>query len=403
MPGLEQKAIRLLDANAKRGKGYYYTAPSKQKYPHQWSWDSSFHAIVNARLGRTDLARNEVLTLLRQVTPDGALPHIIFHDRSLDSLVNRALRFYWPDSSHSPLAQPPVVALAVREIWQQTHDTNFLWDALALLEKHFAWLHSQRRFGSSELVSILSPWESGLDHKPAFDSLLGRWARWPLGRYIVLYTWEWRLSRHHFDRAEIEKRGYFNVREVLFNTVYALGLDALASMFSEGGNASKAATYRRRCADVQQAILDECYDPASGLYFDVDVRTGRQLVDPSISCLMPLALPNVPNEKYDRLIAHLTDPEEFWLRYPVPSVPKNSRHFKPNSRTYLWRGPTWINTNWLILEGLRRHGYDEFAGAIADASKSLVEHSGFREYYNPFSGRGGGERDFGWSTLAAIM
>jgi len=402
MSTLQEQAIRLLDANAERGKGYYYTAPSRGKYPHQWSWDSSFCAIVNCRLGRPELAREEVLTLLGKMLPDGCLPHLIFHKPI--SLPHRALRFYWPHSDRSSLVQPPVVALAVREIWEQTKDPSFLNEALPLLEKHFEWLRTKRRMGDSPLVSIFSPWESGLDHKPSFDPFVGNLAgRLPFGRYVTLYTSEMELARIGFDPERVAKLGYFNVREVLFNTIYALGLEALGGMFAAMGESAKGELCTWQGKEVEAAILTECHDPASGLYFDIDAQTGKQIPEPGISCLMPLVLGDISAERRGALITHLKNSLEFWLPFPIPSVPRNSRHFRPRSRTYLWRGPTWINTNWLILQGLRRHGYEDIDEIVSRKSKELVEKSGFREYYNPLTGEGGGARDFGWSTLAAIM
>jgi glycogen debranching enzyme len=403
MGQLQDRAGQLLDANAKRGDGYYYVSPSNRKYPHQWSWDSSFHAIVNCRLGRVDRAAEEVLTLLSNMSPDGHLPHIVFHDPGLASPLLRAFRRYWPQGGRSPLVQPPVVALAVREIWESGGDASFLREAVPLVERHFDWLAERRRFGGSHLLSIFSPWECGLDHKPAFDRLVGRLARLPLGLYIALYTSEWRMSRHGFDPGEIARRGSFNVREVLFNTVYALGLEALASMLEAAGDGSKAERSRRRAEDVERAILDECYDPTSGLYFDIDVPSGSQVREPSVSCLMPLALGGITEERREALLRHLTDAGEFWPRYPIPSLPLSSRHFRPSSRRYLWRGPTWINTNWLVWGGLRRHGYADLADAVARGSRDLAQRSGFWEYYNPLTGEGGGAKEFGWSTLAAIM
>jgi len=400
---IQEEATRLLDANAKRGKGYYYTSPSRRKYPYQWSWDSSFHAIVNCHLGRPDLAREEILTLLNKMSPEGVLPHIIFHGHRFRTLRNRLLRSYWPQSDLSPLVQPPVVALAVRDVWRKTGDEDFLGQTLPLLERHFEWLAAKRRFGDSPLVSIISPWECGLDHKPAFDSLLGRLAKLPFGRYLVLYTSEVKLAWHRFDPAVIVRKKYFNVREVTFNTIYALGLEALSDIFTDMKDESKAGYYRIKCDEVGKAIFEECGDSVSGLCFDIDVNTGKFLAESSVSCLLPLALGNVPQEKYEALVSHLTNTEEFWLRFPVPSVPQNSRYFEPNDKRYLWRGPTWINTNWLIASGLRRHGYDDLADVIAKASRELVRQSGFCEYYNPFTGEGGGQRGFGWSTLVAII
>lgn len=403
MLSLQKEAEQLLDKNARRGKDFYYTAPSGSKYPHQWSWDSSFHAIVNCRLGRAHLAIEEVLTLLGKMLPDGTLPHMALHQQKLATFTNRLLRFYWPRPDRSPLVQPPVVALAAGEIWQKTEDFNFLREVLPLLERHFEWLGTQRRLSHSNLISIFSPWESGLDHKPGFDHLLGRLAGFPLGRYAALYTMELQLAVRGFNPREIVKRRYFNVQEVMFNTIYALGLEALVKMFSAIGDQCKAESFRAQSESVEKAILSECRDAATGLYFDIDVVTENLIREPSVSCLMPLALSNVPKEDYKALVSHLTNPDEFWLRFPIPSVPKNSRHFSPASRLYLWRGPTWINTNWLIAEGLKRHGYGDLADAISQASKELVARSGFREYYNPITGEGGGEKNFSWSTLAAVM
>ncbi|MBE0481473.1 MAG: hypothetical protein IBX68_10910 [Dehalococcoidia bacterium] len=219
MDGLQDRAREILDRNAKKGDGYYYVAPSPRKYPHQWSWDSSFHAIVNAGLGRVHLAMEEVLTLLGRMLPDGRLPHIVCHGRSLTSLTNRVFRRHWPQPDRSPFVQPPVVALAVKEIWELSGDASFLREALPFLKRHFDWLSKERRMDGSKLVSIFSPWESGLDHKPAFDRLLGSIAGLPLGLYLALYLLEVRIGLRRHDPAEVVKRGLFNVKEVLFNSV----------------------------------------------------------------------------------------------------------------------------------------------------------------------------------------
>ncbi len=107
------------------------------------------------------------------------------------------------------------------------------------------------------------------------DELLGRAVNFPLGRYIALYTMELKLARHQYDSNEIIKRGYFNVREVLFNTVYALGLEALGTMFDATGNPAKAESFRTLNKEVEKAILDECHDTDTGLYYDVDVNTNN--------------------------------------------------------------------------------------------------------------------------------
>jgi hypothetical protein len=58
-----------------------------------------------------------------------------------------------------------------------------------------------------------------------------------------------------------------------------------------------------------------------------------------------------------------------------------------------------MNTVWLLVPALRRHGYEAEANRIVASCLTLVERHGFREYYNPLNGEGLAARRFGWSTL----
>jgi glycogen debranching enzyme len=67
-----------------------------------------------------------------------------------------------------------------------------------------------------------------------------------------------------------------------------------------------------------------------------------------------------------------------------------------------WRGPVWINTDWLIWRGLLQHGQHQLANHVADSMLALVRRSGFREYFDPFSGEGRGSDRFAWSAALII-
>ena len=45
------------------------------------------------------------------------------------------------------------------------------------------------------------------------------------------------------------------------------------------------------------------------------------------------------------------------------------------------------------------HGYQEVAKNLFLRTKKMVEKSGFREFYHPFTGQGMGARSYGWATL----
>ena len=117
---------------------------------------------------------------------------------------------------------------------------------------------------------------------------------------------------------------------------------------------------------------------------------------------MPLILEDLPRPIVERLVNRwVTSTEDFWLPYPLPSVPASDPKFMPgNPRGFIWRGPTWVNTNWFLSHALRRHGYAELADTIVTKTMEAIEKSGYREYYEPYTGEGLGASDFGWSTLA---
>ena len=65
----------------------------------------------------------------------------------------------------------------------------------------------------------------------------------------------------------------------------------------------------------------------------------------------------------------------------------------------LWRGPTWLATNWFVIKGLQKHGYKKLAKEAVDKMTEMIDREGFREYYNPETGEGYRRQNFGWSTL----
>ena len=123
--------------------------------------------------------------------------------------------------------------------------------------------------------------------------------------------------------------------------------------------------------------------------------------------LMPLILPNFPTNVVEGLIGHLTNENEFWLPYPIPSVAASEPSFHPKSlvqkKSKAWRGSSWISINWFLYHGLIERGYNDLAQEISKRSTDLVLASGFREYYDPYTGEGLGATNFLWPGLVIDM
>jgi glycogen debranching enzyme len=84
---------------------------------------------------------------------------------------------------------------------------------------------------------------------------------------------------------------------------------------------------------------------------------------------------------------------------PVPSYDRYGAGFSPEQ---YWRGPVWINIKWLLMHGLRRYGFAEYAQQLRRAIVGLCQEEGFYEYFDPLSGRGHGSDLFCWTAALLI-
>lgn len=401
---IRQEAARILSQNRRTGHAdwngadYAYVVPSPGSYPFQWFWDSCFHAIALTHVNH-DWAKAELETLLKGALPTGFIPHQILweKDRYPEAAARQSEKFGERYTSSS--IQPPVLATALERVYRATGDRAFLERCLPPTIAFYRWLADVRDPDADGLIAIIQPDESGVDASPKFDPLMA----YPrdnddLVRWIdALYT---RYQPLRFDDRAILALDLFNVEEVLTNVCYILGLQALARLCA----GDTAREFAERADQVMRSLVMRCYDAAAGAFFDLAGKDETPLRTLTITSLAPLAIPSLDRAIVTRLVAHLNDPAEFALPYPAPSVSKSESSFAPgNARGFIWRGPSWINANWLICEGLRLHGYEALRQHITERTCAMALRSGFREYYNPFTAEGYGSRDHSWSTLVVDM
>ncbi len=404
LAALQIEARRLLAGNWREGRladgtAYAFTCPSDHRYKHQWYWDSCFHAIVWRHLdGRR--AREELRTLLRAGTLEGFIPHTVFWH---EAPVWRRAPFYATHSfrgdSGTAHIQTPIIALAWKLVADASaeEDPGFATEALDALRLHYDWLEAHRDPDGDGLISIIHPDESGLDDSPKYDEVFG----W-MAHYLPGYFWLVERSRRlRYDSAEIIETYDEHVEDVLVNVFYALSLRALSDLIGEG----PGGRYLRRAERCEQALIERCWEPDAGLFWDLAGPHQEPVRVSTWSALAPLALPSLPDEIGERIVAEqLLEPRRYRAPYGIPSVAMSEPSFRPGMHYFrCWRGPSWINTCWLLEPGLRRWGGDEEADRLLGRLTEMVEREGFREYYNPLTGQGLAARNFGWSTLLVDM
>jgi glycogen debranching enzyme len=148
-----------------------------------------------------------------------------------------------------------------------------------------------------------------------------------------------------------------------------------------------------------EQALEQLWDPYTGQYYSRDFVTHRLIKEPSLATLMPLYAGILPPDRVKQLVRLLENQHVFGTNFPVPSVPLNSAWFDPDG---YWQGPTWFNTNWLIIDGLRRMGYTDHAAALTQSTLDLARQHGFYEYFDPNSGNPAGAPDFSWTAALTI-
>jgi hypothetical protein len=375
---------------------FAYSRPSPGHYPWQWYWDSCFHAIVWRRFdpGR---AEAELRSLLDGGAGNGFIAHTIFWDRPVDWRRRWTYNVTSRTAPSTSTIQPPLLAWAWRiAVGDPAAEPRIV--------THHRWLEANRDLDGDGLIWITQPDESGLDSSPKFDAVWGRRAH---ARALFPFL----IARNRqlgWDARRILGAGGPLLCEVVTNVLWGLARLALGE------------------PSITPRLVERLWDERRGLFLDLArgevAREGetdpigsgaaggdRRVRSSTWSALAPLALPDLPEEIGRRLVSeHLLDPRRYWLPIPPTSVSAEDPSFEPRDwQTWLvrryWRGPTWINSAWLLWIGLRRLGYEAEAAEMTRALASAVTREGLREFYEPSSGDGLGAVDFGWSSLIAEL
>lgn len=409
-----------------------YTIPAEGLYPHQWFWDSCFIAIGMSNYD-VDRAQTEILSLLRGQWSNGMLPNIIFGSKDHDSDIWRSwISPYSPDDvATTGITQPPMLAEAIVRIGAKLPITERRsWYRMVLpgLINYHQWLYSERDPHEEGLALLIHPWESGLDNTPPWMSelhnhLMPWWVRLidkfhliplvnifrrdtkhiPIGQRpstieeLTLFSVQRRLRRKSYNIDKILPHGLFAIEDLTFNCILIRANEHLKDI---------AKSLRFDLPDnlvqsMEKTIraLDELWDPYTGQYYCRNFITHELIKESSIATLMPLYTGILDKERATKLVKLLENKHIFGCEYPVPTTPLNSIWFNENR---YWQGPSWVNTNWLIIDGLKRSGFSIHAEALVESTLEMVYEGGFHEYFNPTNGKPDGSANFSWTAALVI-
>jgi glycogen debranching enzyme len=184
------------------------------------------------------------------------------------------------------------------------------------------------------------------------------------------------------------------------NTYLCVQMGSLAIMAEALGMEAEGGMWRRRAAAIVHRMIEDYWDEEVGLFHALHNNQPIPVVTPFN--LYPLWTGQLPDNIRNRLIAHLTDPGEFWGEYVIPSVARNDPHYAPET---MWRGPVWVNINYIFIEALRQVGEHTLARTLLERTLGLVmSQPDLYEYYNSETGEPPATATgaFGWTAAVFI-
>jgi glycogen debranching enzyme len=327
--------------------------PSMIHYVGVWQWDAYFHALAYRHVEK-NLAHDQIRIVLDHQREDGMIPDAIHDEGTVTRLDFPVV---------ADVTKPPLLAWAAYKLYELDGDREFQDEIYEPIVRWNNWWFEQNDLDGNGLCEYQHPFSSGLDDSPLWD-----------------------------DGMPVESPD--------LNTYLYLQEEALAKIARAIGKDEDAEMWQRRADEMARRMIDLAWDPTSGLFWAS--RNGNRVNVRTPFNLFPLITGQMPTNISDRLVAHLTDERQFWSRYPVPTVAMDDPKYDPFK---MWRGPTWVNVNYLLIEGLQRSGYSDLAHELRARTLDLICcRNDIYEYYHPVTGENppNAASMFGWSSAVFI-
>jgi len=329
--------------------------PSKIHYVGVWQWDAYFHALAYRHV-EMNLAKDQLRIVLDHQRADGMIPDAV-HDEGT------VTRLTFP--VEADVTKPPLLAWSAWKLYEIDGDREFLDEIYEPIVRWNDWWFRHNDIDGNGLCEYHHPFSSGLDDSPLWD-----------------------------EGVPVESPD--------LNTYLCLQQEALSKIARVIGEERDAAQWAQRADSMAARMVRWMWDERAGLFWASHPKDSSRIKVRTPFNLFPLITGRLPQDIVTRLVAHLTDEREFWSRYPVPTVALNDPKFDPLT---MWRGPTWVNINYLLIEGLQRTGYVDLARDLRTRTLDMLgAHNDIYEYYHPQTGEipPKAASIFGWSSAVYI-
>lgn len=337
---------------------YKGICPSPYKYSGIWNWDAAFHAMAIAHWD-INLAQDQFKIFFKYQQESGLFPDVIFIHGEVVSAFSK----------------PPVFPWACTEVDQRYPDDEFLALAYAAYKKNERFWRTYRFDVADGLFYYDAStqdenrithvrYESGWDDSVRWDMTIEE--LWPidLNCYMVLFY------------------------------------QAMQYMCKRLGVGSEMDLWEARELELTTKINEKLWDEVTSAYYDVNRRTKIPTYVLSPASFMPLFIKIAKPEQAKGMAEIAGSINKFY-----PGMPTVSYDHPEYSSSCFWRGPTWLNTAYFAIKGLKNYGYLELSQDMKETILNWCynDKRNIFEYYDSVSGGGLGGEQFGWSAAFIIQ
>ena len=406
---LIREAENILLNNRREG----YTLPTNNKlYPAQWNWDSAYIALGYSYFNK-EFAIVELEKLFEGQWSDGMVPHILFHQKDENYFPNHNTWQCGDKIPSSGITQPPIAASILKLMLDKTEFSSSEMERILNLikktKKYLEWFCKYRDPNDTGLVSILHPWESGTDNSPLWDFPLSKilveenlaYKRRdldvsssdvrPLKRdydcYITLLN---QFRNQKYNPEQLYDISMFNVVDIGFNSLFLKACKDLVYIATK--NNIDCTSIQKKITRTENKLIS-LYNQNDNSFYSYDVLNKQTLEIPSITNYFIL-FADIQNKEINNSIIQSLKKYNSNEKYFFSSIKPDSKYFE---EIRYWRGPVWINCNWILYKGLLEKDPD-FANKIKSHTLDLIHEKDFHEYYSCKSGTPYGANNFSWSA-----
>lgn len=347
------------------GSGFVSTYVDTAYNGNIFMWDSSF-ILMFARYGARFFPFQRTLdNFYAKQHPDGFICREIKGDGA------DCFERYDPTSTG-----PNLMPWCEMVYYHQYGDLDRLHKVFPVLSAYYKWLRLNRTWQNGTYWS--SGWGTGMDNMPRVPE-----------KYSQIY------SHGHMTWLDTNIQQLF-----MANLLLEMGF------FTERWQ--EIEDFEDEAKMLKNYISDNLWNEETGFLHD-QYADGSLCPTKGVGAFWVLHTPEVLDKKrMDRLVSQLKNPETFQRHGMVPSLSADHPKYKENGR--YWQGGVWPGTNYMVMTGLAKNGYNDLAYEVARNHYNQVlevfKNTGtFWEYYSPETDDPGfmARKDFvGWTGLPPI-